>query len=100
MLVLSRKQGEVIFVGDVEVVVLKVNGSRVSLGFSAPAETQIRRSDIRDSNSPISSDQRLKKSKKSCNKALSCLSNNEELRLLLPLSNNDPAIFDSMISDR
>lgn len=48
MLVLSRKRGEVIVIGEhVTVTVLEVRGDRVKLGFAAPAETPIRREEIR-----------------------------------------------------
>jgi carbon storage regulator len=44
MLVLSRKPGELIHIGNnVKLTVLKVSGQRVIVGLSAPAEVQIRR---------------------------------------------------------
>lgn len=47
MLVLSRKKGERIVIGDdIEVVVVAVEGSRVRLAFSAPAEVPIRRQEV------------------------------------------------------
>lgn len=47
MLVLTRKIGEAIHVGnDMEVVVLEVKGGRVKLGFAAPRDVQIRRSEL------------------------------------------------------
>ncbi len=47
MLVLSRKQGEAIVIGDdVTVTVLEVRGDRVRLGFTAPGETPIHRQEI------------------------------------------------------
>jgi carbon storage regulator len=47
MLVLSRKQGEAIVIGDdVTVTVLEVRGDRVRLGFTAPGETPIHREEI------------------------------------------------------
>jgi carbon storage regulator len=47
MLVLSRKQGEVIVIGDdVTVTVLEVQGNRVKLGFTAPDEMPIRRQEL------------------------------------------------------
>lgn len=47
MLVLSRKPGERIFLGDdVEVVVLEVRGDRVKLGFNAPSYVPIQRGEI------------------------------------------------------
>ncbi len=48
MLVLSRKRGEVIAIGDdVTVTVLEVRGDRVRLGVTAPGETPIHREEIR-----------------------------------------------------
>ncbi len=47
MLVLSRKQGERITIGDAVVLtVLSVEGSRVKLGFTAPEEVSIQRVEI------------------------------------------------------
>ncbi len=49
MLVLSRKRGEVIIIGDdVIVTVLAVHGDRVKLGFKAPAEIPIHREEVRE----------------------------------------------------
>ena len=47
MLVLSRKRGEGIVIGDgVTVTVLEVHGGRVRLGFTAPAEVPIHRAEV------------------------------------------------------
>ena len=47
MLVLSRKPGEKIRIGDeIEVEVLSVRGSRVRLGITCPMEIPIRRSEL------------------------------------------------------
>jgi carbon storage regulator len=47
MLVLSRKPGETLYLGDsIKVTVLKVKGDRISIGIEAPAECAIRRSEI------------------------------------------------------
>lgn len=47
MLVLSRKIGEVICIGDeIEVVVLSVKGGRVKLGFAGPRDVTIRRGEL------------------------------------------------------
>ncbi|MCZ8523308.1 MULTISPECIES: carbon storage regulator CsrA [Paenibacillus] len=47
MLVLTRKKGESIMIGDqVEVVVLAVEGETVKLGFTAPRQQQILRKEI------------------------------------------------------
>ncbi len=49
MLVLSRKPKEAVRIGaDIEVFVLEVHGDRVKLGFKAPAETPIHRSEVYD----------------------------------------------------
>jgi carbon storage regulator CsrA len=51
MLVLSRKSGECVQIGDlIEVKVLEVSGGRVKLGFSAPPNVAIQRAEIRGSN--------------------------------------------------
>lgn len=47
MLVLSRKQGQTIRIGDsVEMVVIKVHGNRVQLGFTAPPDVAIHREEV------------------------------------------------------
>lgn len=48
MLVLSRKRGEGIVIGEgITVTVLEVRGDRVKLGFSSPAEVPIHRAEVR-----------------------------------------------------
>lgn len=47
MLVLSRKQGERVHVGEeIEVTVLEVRGNRVKLGFLGPSSVPIHRSEV------------------------------------------------------
>ncbi|NLS94670.1 MAG: carbon storage regulator CsrA [Planctomycetaceae bacterium] len=47
MLVLSRKRGEGIVIGDdITVTVLEVRGDRVKLGFCAPAEVPVHRAEV------------------------------------------------------
>ena len=46
MLVLSRKLHESIMIGDVEVKVLSWSDNRVRLGIIAPADVNIRRSEV------------------------------------------------------
>jgi len=49
MLVLKRKVGEVVKIGDgIEVHVLAVEGDVIKLGFEAPKEVQIMRSELYD----------------------------------------------------
>jgi len=49
MLVLTRKQGEVIYLGDsVRITLLGVRGSRAKFGFDAPLEVDIRRGELQD----------------------------------------------------
>jgi carbon storage regulator CsrA len=48
MLVLSRKHGECIRIGEsIEIKVIEVSGGRVKLGLSAPANVSIQRNEIR-----------------------------------------------------
>ena len=48
MLVLSRKSGETIIIGDqIEVKIVKVRGGRVQIGINCPRAIQIDRSEIR-----------------------------------------------------
>jgi carbon storage regulator len=47
MLVISRKQGERIVIGEgIEVIVLGTNGCRVRLGVQAPPEVKVHREEI------------------------------------------------------
>ena len=47
MLVLSRKTGERINIGeDIQIVVLEVSHGRVKLGFEAPREVSVRRNEV------------------------------------------------------
>jgi carbon storage regulator len=47
MLVLTRKIGEIVWVGDVCVTVLEISGHKVRLGINAPRSVQIDRDEIR-----------------------------------------------------
>lgn len=54
MLVLSRKAGERIRIGDgVEMVVLETKGGRVRLGFEAPPEVAIHRHELALRDQPL-----------------------------------------------
>ncbi len=49
MLVLSRKKGEKVLIGqNIEVTVLDVRGDRVKLGFECPADIPIHRRELAD----------------------------------------------------
>jgi carbon storage regulator len=49
MLILSRKVGERIIIGDgIEVVVQRVSGDRVTLGLAAPRDVKILRGELED----------------------------------------------------
>lgn len=49
MLVLSRKAGEKIMIGDdIEIVVLRISGSTVRLGIKAPPEILIHRQELKE----------------------------------------------------
>ena len=48
MLVLSRKKGERVVIGEnINVIVVEVRGDRVRLGFEAPREIPIHRSEVK-----------------------------------------------------
>ena len=55
MLILSRRVGERIIIGDsIEVVVQSVSGERVTLGLAAPRDVKILRAELEDfRNSPV-----------------------------------------------
>ncbi|MCM3029681.1 carbon storage regulator CsrA [Niallia sp. MER 6] len=47
MLVLSRKQGEVIKIGDnIEITIVAIKGDQVKIGISAPKEIQVLRKEV------------------------------------------------------
>ncbi len=47
MLVLSRKSGETIIIGDdIEVTLLSINGESVKLGISAPRDVTVHRQEV------------------------------------------------------
>ena len=46
MLVLSRKEGESIFIGDIEVMVVGIRDNKVRLGITAPVDVPVHRSEI------------------------------------------------------
>lgn len=51
MLVLSRKPGERIIIGEgIEVTVLEVHGNRIRLGIQAPKDVSIQRTELQDHN--------------------------------------------------
>jgi carbon storage regulator len=55
MLVLTRKPGEEVVIGDnIRVTVVSICGNRVRLGFTAPAETLIHRAELRSFSEAVS----------------------------------------------
>ena len=49
MLVLARRDGESIYIGDdIVVTVVRIEGDRVKIGFEAPKEVKIWRSELKD----------------------------------------------------
>jgi carbon storage regulator len=67
MLVLSRKLGEAVYINDNIVVnIVSINGGKVRLGFEAPSDVRIMRSEIDDwSRLSIATDQSLDNKAKS-----------------------------------
>ena len=58
MLILTRRPGESIQVGDeIEISVLEIRGNQVRLGINAPAEILVLRSELLESKRPPESDQ-------------------------------------------
>jgi carbon storage regulator len=63
MLVLTRKMGEVVYVGqDVEIMVVGVNSGKVRLGFRAPREVVIQRAEVAPHVAPAETDAIAKQS--------------------------------------
>ena len=48
MLVLSRKQGEVIMVGNAAITIVRINGNQVRVGITAPPEVAVDRLEVRE----------------------------------------------------
>lgn len=49
MLVLSRKRGERIVIGDgIEIVIVEIRGDKVRLGFDAPKDVSVHRKEVAD----------------------------------------------------
>jgi len=46
MLVLTRKKGESVFVGDAEIVLISQKGNAIQLGFKAPSGVRIMRGEL------------------------------------------------------
>jgi carbon storage regulator CsrA len=53
MLVLTRKPGEVVMVGDAAIIVLSMGRSEVKLGFKFPNETRIVRAELTEPNAAM-----------------------------------------------
>jgi carbon storage regulator len=54
MLVLSRKEGETIRIGDdIEITVVRVSGNRVRVGISAPRDVSVTRPDQKSQRRPV-----------------------------------------------
>jgi carbon storage regulator len=59
MLVLSRKKGERIVIGDVVITVLRVQGRQVGLGIEAPPSVVVRREELPPRATPARTDERV-----------------------------------------
>jgi carbon storage regulator len=54
MLVLTRKSGqEIVIDGGIRIIVLDVQGNRVQVGISAPAEVKVYRKEIQERNKEV-----------------------------------------------
>ena len=56
MLVLTRKPGESIIVGGIEIKVLRFKGQQVRVGIKAPPETKILRSELVETQVEVASE--------------------------------------------
>jgi carbon storage regulator len=63
MLVLTRKRGQSILIGDIEIKVISLNGSSVRIGIDAPKDVLIHREEIiqKDISGKVSGDDGLEK---------------------------------------
>lgn len=52
MLVLQRKRGQAVYVGDTRIEVVECKGGGIRLGFSAPSDVRILRAELMDADSP------------------------------------------------
>lgn len=67
MLVLGRRVGEEILIGDdVRLVVVGIRGSQVRLGFEAPPEVSIQRDELRDRSAEFEQSKLLTTAESSC----------------------------------
>lgn len=48
MLVLSRKKGEVFFIGDIKVEIIEIRGNKARIGIEAPIEIPVVRGELRE----------------------------------------------------
>jgi len=48
MLILTRKVGEVIMIGKIQVIVTKITPEKVRIGIDAPLEVNIRRGELQE----------------------------------------------------
>ena len=49
MLVLTRKQGEVLIINDhIKIKIVRINGNQVSVGIEAPTSVSVRREELHD----------------------------------------------------
>jgi carbon storage regulator len=46
MLILTRRRGERIIIGDIVITMLEINGNQARLGFEAPTEIVIHREEV------------------------------------------------------
>lgn len=52
MLVIARRENEVIQAGDIEITVLSIKGSQVRLGITAPENVKVSRKELLNSTQP------------------------------------------------
>jgi carbon storage regulator len=59
MLILSRKKGQRVVIGDVVLTVLRVQGRQVGLGIEAPPNVVVRREELSPRAAPVRPDERV-----------------------------------------
>ncbi len=53
MLIISRRQNEIVSLGNITLTIVKVNGEKVRIGVDAPADTKVLRAELAETDAPV-----------------------------------------------